>query len=165
MNATKLYLESVCKIRQGQKAIGDYTCLEHFILENGHEFKSGPKSRPRSIKKMKDRYCFQNCYELSLERRNLQYAEGFAVAVIPTIHAWCINKRSKVIDPTWDNGQDYIGVIIPRQLMVGTALTRGSYGVLDNWEQHWPLLRYGIDGLLKLIEENKFLGTFNRKKK
>lgn len=86
--------------------------------------------------------CFRNAYLLAVEH-NLIYYEGYAMGVIPVLHAWCLDKDFHVIDTTWETGTEYFGVFFSIKYVSKVLLERKSYGVIDNWEMKWPLLRGG----------------------
>ena len=78
--------------------------------------------------------CYYNAWTLA-EARNWEYAEGYATTTelgVPLMHAWCIDDEGRVVDPTWSDGANYTGVVIPvdivRRVMVDTEV----YGVLPN---------------------------------
>lgn len=152
---TRAYLEQMVEIRKNSnlRPMGvSYSCLEDFVLKEGKEFKYSP--RPDSIPKKKDNYCFQNSFEVA-RKHNLSYVEGFANAGIVMLHAWCVDKSGVVVDPTWNKGSDYFGVVIPAYLMYALVLNRGKYGILDDWENRWPVLRFGLPELLKQMKKNR----------
>jgi hypothetical protein len=80
---------------------------------------------------------------------NLFYAEGFAVGAIPVLHAWNVTKDGVVVDSTWDNGMEYFGVIFKQSFVFETLLSRERYGIIDNMEQNFPLLRgVGLENVM-----------------
>jgi len=86
--------------------------------------------------------CYANAYRLAEQHpAELTYAEGYALGcVIPTPHAWCVDRTGLVVDPTWQSGNGYIGVPLNNKYVNRTIMARGQYGVIDNWEEHYPLL-------------------------
>ena len=68
--------------------------------------------------------CFNNCMKIAVRHPELQYFEGTAAPIIPVEHAWLVDQRGIVLDPTLclqeDHGQrraDYFGMHVPlRQL-------------------------------------------------
>lgn len=118
-----------------------YRCIEHFVLENGRMMKSAPlhPGTPRGVMKM--------CYSNSLDRSindGLPYVEGYAYrpGLIPLPHAWNLNPDGTVSDCTWDDPEEceYFGVGISLEYALFMAVRTGTYGVLDNWSERWPLL-------------------------
>jgi hypothetical protein len=61
----------------------------------------------------------------------------------PVLHAWNSDDDGFVVDTTWHPlGIAYFGVVIPRALVLAARDERVSIGSsIDNWRQHWPLLR------------------------
>ncbi len=61
--------------------------------------------------------CYLNAQKIAMDG-DYDYYEGFACGVIPTDHAWLIDRNTGlVIDPTWedleDKDTDYFGLQIP----------------------------------------------------
>lgn len=96
------------------------------------------------VKHGEPQQCFQNAANLVIGNPKYRYVEGMAMGVIPTMHAWVIDAQDRVIDNTWMNGVDYFGVVIPFDYLLHALVSRGYYGVIDNWQQEWPVLRLGF---------------------
>jgi hypothetical protein len=47
-------------------------------------------------------------------------------------HAWLIDEKGRIIDPTWEDGAAYYGVIIPRDAMWEILARTEVWGILDN---------------------------------
>lgn len=131
-----------------------YNSIEQFILKEGQEYRY--EDRPAYIPKMPDKQCYQNAFKLIQDQSSLTYVEGFATAIIPIAHAWCVDSKGVVIDPTWQDGRDYIGVPLPFNLVMHVTFIRGVYGVIDDWENQWPILRLGLDKIVKGLKTGKF---------
>lgn len=116
-----------------------YRCMEEYVLAQGRHMGSRhPDSDQVPQGVMKE--CFKNCYELM--HLNLTYCEGWATTgILPVLHAWLLDPDGRVIDPTWEVGLEYFGVEFPAEYVIGTVLARGAYGVIDNYQYRWPLLR------------------------
>jgi hypothetical protein len=127
------------KVRKDYK----YSSVEEFVLKEGRFMgQRSPKSDeyPRGTPKE----CFRNAYNLC---HKLRYCEGYAryaLSVIPLQHAWLLDSDGNVIDTTWAAGEEYFGLEFPTEFVIKTVLSRGSFGVIDNWEMRWPLLRRGF---------------------
>jgi hypothetical protein len=143
---TEDYLKMIAEFRnknRKQRPEGyKYASMEEYVLANGKAM--GDRS-PESdkYKKGKMKLCFMNAYQLASSNSKLKYCEGFATSIIPTMHAWCIDQHGNVIDVTWKDGRDYFGVEFPLSFVSKTILARGKYGVIDNMEQRFPLLKTG----------------------
>jgi len=116
-----------------------YLCVEDFVLRNGR-YMGNMSPLPNGVRRGSLGNCFKNAFELALEK-NWTYCEGYAVAVIPISHAWVLDDKGNVIDPTWKEGTDYFGVEIPLSYATKTILRREAYGVIDAWEIGYPLLK------------------------
>jgi hypothetical protein len=140
MSSVQDYLRTVSVFLQKSSRSPEfkYSSIEEFVLKHGKimgtrskESNNYPKGTPKE--------CFRNAYLLAVEY-DLIYCEGYAAGVIPVHHAWCFDK-GKVIDTTWEDGEEYIGVFFSTKYVSRILLERNSYGVIDNWEMKWPLLR------------------------
>ena len=133
------YLETIDNfISNSPKNKFKYRSIYHFLIEHGQFFK--PPKEPYK-KAMKKKQCYYNAYQTVLEIPFVQYAEGIAWSIIPTMHAWTVDSKGYVIDPTWDNGISYFGVIFPSSYVTRITFSNGYYGpVIDNWQNKWPLL-------------------------
>lgn len=137
---TSDYLKLMVNFRKAHKPEDfKYSCLEEFILSNGKAM--GDRSiESDKYKKGTMKECFKNAYRLA-SSKGFKYCEGYATSIIPTLHAWCLDEKGNVIDVTWKNGRDYFGVIFPMSYIHKVHAARGKYGVMDNYEQGFPLLK------------------------
>lgn len=120
--------------------INGYSCLEDFVLKHGRAFTSIGKM-PKGIKRGRKKQCFMNATHLCHDDRSLTYCEGYAVSVIPMMHAWCVTRKGVVIDPTWTKETEYYGVPIKRSYLMKMMRESGVYGVIDLWKEGWPILK------------------------
>ena len=119
-----------------------YQMIEEFVLSEGQNFK--PATLPEGVERGTIKECFCNALLLVLDSDDdLIYCEGYADgSVIPVHHAWCVTRDGVVIDPTWRNlGAEYVGVPFKVEWVREAVFKRGSYGIIDNWENEWPLLK------------------------
>lgn len=121
-----------------QKSCNNGISSCQFILDNGVVGLVNSQSFPR-LGKMKQ--CFRNALELAISS-DLIYCEGYAFgAVIPVLHAWCLDLNGNVIDPTWESGKEYVGVPFDTDYVVAFTDKYAVYdSVIENWRGHWPLL-------------------------
>lgn len=145
----KDYLEKMsemCNARINSKF--KYSCFESFVLANGSEFGiSGEK-----IKRGKKKACFCNAYHLADNGGKFTYVEGYASTKglpFPVLHAWCLTEDGKVVDPTWKDGEEYFGVSFDLNYVRKIILRRKKFGVIDNYEMHFPLLSGEHEDFLK----------------
>ncbi len=148
MNPVKQYMEKLVSFREGCLKLKilegwKYSCIEDFVLKNGREF---TERIPFWDELMPKKECFKNAADITIENRDIIYVEGFAQpkGLITTNHAWCCTKKGKIIDPTWDKGEFYYGVPFSTDYLIESLLKREKYGILDNWEMDYPLLKEGI---------------------
>jgi len=139
------YLERVTQII---KPLADfrYSSLYALVLDQGQPFLGAP--RPKGLRKMTNRLCFQNAVYLVMDDKSLRYFEGFAVSSsgIPCEHAWVVRPDGTAIDPTWYDPDlaVYLGIEIP-WAFVGQRISRQHrFGVLVNdWLHGYAVLRTG----------------------
>jgi len=130
------YIELVKNMNGGKQL-----SIEEFILNNGKEFsENGGKVKKYEYGKMKE--CYKNAFLLMVGRKELYYCEGFATfpnLPLPVLHAWCIDKKGRVYDPTWKDGDEYYGVVFDRKFAFSRVMKNGC-GIIDDWKHRWPLL-------------------------
>lgn len=138
-NTTINYLNAMVEMRKSMHQQRDgfrYSCMEEFVLQEGMACKVTKDSFKG--RRMEAGNCFGNCTQ---HAPGLTYCEGYAGSVIPLHHAWLANSMGEVIDPTWKDGKDYIGVPFRDAFVFKTILRKGTYGVIDDYgQQLWPLL-------------------------
>ncbi len=74
--------------------------------------------------------CFDNCSKLAYKYKKLEYIEGYVQSIIPIEHAFLINDKNEIVDPTLaiksgsgkylgtDRfGSEYYGIIIPKNIL------------------------------------------------
>jgi len=116
-----------------------YSCIEDFVLQNGREYT--PQPLPEGYEMGKPHECFQNAFQLA-QASDLTYVEGFVHVVIPIQHAWCVDGRGMVVDNTLKEPADeYFGVPFNFRYVTRTVVGKETYGVIDNWEEGFPLLQ------------------------
>jgi len=136
-------------IQEDIKQAGDYLNLEHFTLVHGNYYKWQPV--PRLFKYGTPQYCYYNSYDAlwRYSDEDLEYVEGYVMALWPILHAWNINLIGRPIDLTLRGSKlrgpasnlEYFGTTFNRDYVIETALEKGQvYSLLDDWEHDWPLL-------------------------
>ena len=119
--------------------LGGYRSLGDFILKSGRSF--APSSLPSEVKRGRMKECYKNCASAVLfDHAPFTYCEGYAVGVIPVMHAWLCDVDGNAIDPTWKDGVEYFGVAINATYLRRTIMKNKVYGVIDNWQKQWPIL-------------------------
>lgn len=85
-------------------------CKSHGVLKT-----SSPL--PNGVRRGKARNCFQNAGLLALKYpTKFTYCEGWAQMPscneLTTAHAWCLDRKGNVVDPTWEyeEGCEYLGL-------------------------------------------------------
>jgi hypothetical protein len=117
---------------------GKYSSTQKLIVELGIGF-------DRKIESLfigKPQECYKNAFDvvMTYPQPELYYCEGFAIYAdigIPIYHAWLVNERGEVIDPTWHKPESfvepaYIGVVFDREFVRTVAVETGIYGILEN---------------------------------
>ena len=106
-------------------------------------------------RKLANRLCFKHATQALFENPDLVYCEGFALRRAMGMachHAWVLDpaRGYAVIDNTWEDPVTgaYLGVPFRKEYVFKTVARRRVYGILDNWEEHYPLLTGGIDPLI-----------------
>ena len=118
-----------------KKIINPFKNTQRLILENGLSFlkritPSPFRGEPKS--------CYQNCFQALWKYSELNYCEGFAISddvPIAISHAWLVDVKSQVIDPTWSedaSGSTYFGVVFTEDFVRKIATKTKHYGILDN---------------------------------
>jgi hypothetical protein len=99
------------------------------LLDHGRTFGPARVARARALPQQ----CFRNALMRSLADRTLTYCEGYALHLIPTHHAWCVDAAGHVIETTWaDPGTVYYGLAFAHDYVADHALATGYPGLLDN---------------------------------
>lgn len=118
-----------------------YNSFADFLLREARFWTA--QQLPARYPSMIPRACYWNAWKLAKRFRSLRYVEGYAYGgLIPVMHAWCVDRDDRVIDPTWAGVYDdltevaYFGVVVPREY-----LREHGPGVIDDWQNHWPLMK------------------------
>ena len=133
----KAYLNGMIKMREQfnmHMKEHQFASFEELILGKGRQMHN-----PKFIKGGAMKECFKNSYNL-MQKKGYTYCEGYAMGIIPVLHAWCLDKKGNVVDPTWKDGTEYYGIPFKTEYVLETAIKREYYGIIDNWQDRWPLL-------------------------
>jgi hypothetical protein len=92
--------------------------------------------------------CFQNAQTLATTYPDLRYAEGWAFfgTPLPVLHAWCLDARGLVVDPTWacssrEATRRYFGIVIDTDYMLKRIMkTQVHHSMVDDFEHGYMLL-------------------------
>jgi len=126
--------------------IGRFFSMGEFILAHGREFNATSNELPKGVRLGKLGHCFENAAKLAIAQGAYTYCEGYAMGIIPVLHAWCIDANGDVVDPTWNRGQrdrigmSYFGIAFTTKYLIHHLCEYEKYGLIDAWEHRWPLL-------------------------
>lgn len=144
----RMILQEVEKLRDrtGPPSKGYfYSGTADLVLHHGQLF--SPVDQPKGLKKGRYKLCFKNAFEAA-DRGFGEYAEGFATTAanpFPVHHAWIVRSEGHVIDPTWNDGEDYFGIVFPLKVVSAIICAKRFYGVLEDWDNQNPILRQRLD--------------------
>lgn len=129
--------------REGYK----YSSSEDLVLKQGKFFT--PEKRPENIELGSKKECFANASKLALARSDLTYVEGYAMIndrlPLPIAHAWCVDKKGRVIDNTWEKpGVSYFGVPFKTSYLAKKLSETGVYGILSGSVGTSDFLKDGV---------------------
>ena len=124
-----------------------YSSSEDLVLKQGKFFT--PEKRPENIELGSKKECFANASKLALQRSDLTYVEGYAMVndrlPLPIAHAWCVDKKGRVIDNTWENpGVSYFGVPFKTSYLAKKLSETGVYGILSGSVGTSDFLKDGV---------------------
>ena len=126
--------QQMFRLMQNENRIGDYRSMGEFVLRNGRNFEPAPL--PPDVKRGKMKECYLNAGQLSTRNPDrFIYCEGYALGVIPVMHAWCVDLEGRVVEPTWKDGTEYFGVAIKHGYLIRMMQRTETWGVID----HLPL--------------------------
>lgn len=161
-NPVKEYLRAVLRgIIKAEKTSGkphkQYYSKEELILKYGMDFKR-VIPLPVGVRKRKKQQCYQNVYQaICKNQEEYYYCEGYATVNdrFFCLHAWLVNKKCDVIDPTWEDGKHYYGIIFKFSYVMNSMAKVGKFiSILENLydcSENYPLLKKSSKGLQKYI--------------
>lgn len=102
-----------------------------FTLKVGRAWPT--QALPPEVSPGPKRQCYENAGLLVLARPDLTYVEGYAYpnGLIPVHHAWCVDSKGVVVDPTYDtpDQNQYYGIPISSALLKRHLLTTKYWGL------------------------------------
>ncbi|MDL5055403.1 hypothetical protein QQ056_17880 [Oscillatoria laete-virens NRMC-F 0139] len=132
-----------------------YTGIEELILSYGVEMSAIPL--PVNVPPGRQKTCYHTCQQLSFSRKDLTYVEGYALCAevdFAVEHAWLMNSKGEVIDPTWNPpGLAYLGIPLKTKWLKSILNSRkhpktGEITNLSifegNYLEEFSLLKQGI---------------------
>jgi hypothetical protein len=149
------YLKKITKMFNDKPKEGNkYAGYDHFILDKGKLYKNvDVKTLPKDVPQGKLGNCFMDAFNLMMDsNEKYKYVEGYVtVHGVPIMHAWNEDANGNVVDRTLggknalgrDRNSEYYGVLMSKDEVLKTVLSRGKYGTIENWEQDNPVIRLG----------------------
>lgn len=144
----KTDVQMIAKVNgRAQREQWPYTSFSDFVLKHGVFFDLAPEI-PKGLRRGKLGRCFGNSGEVISSSVDAPYiyVEGYALNVIPVLHAWLTTPETRqAIDLTWPEGKRheraYFGIPFQSDFVLETAYARKVWGVLDDTHRKWPVLR------------------------
>ena len=133
------------------QGINGHKSVAHFVLAHGQAFL--PRPLPGRYQRGVPKSCFMNAAHLALAHPTLTYCEGYAMGVLPVNHAWVCDYLGRVIEVTWKNpGAEYFGIPIRTNYLLTRLRVQKTYGLVDRWDERWPMLHDPPSKWLKKIQ-------------
>jgi len=145
-------IERLCYNTNGRREASKdcYACRDEFVLGEGMFWTTDWERSTQVLESygfahLIKKRCFANSQQVMEEvglSKGWSYVEGLACSTfgLPLHHAWLVDEEGLVLDPTWDEGDFYLGVPFQWR-MVQNLITEENCTMLDRWEggQH-PML-------------------------
>jgi hypothetical protein len=142
MNVTREHLTLLAERYRPNKTVPN---VAQWLLDNGRDFEFSP--RPKGVRQRAWKKCYLNAALFSGKNSNRYvYVEGFATSSLTASHAWCYDRETGlIVDPTWKDGGDYVGVGFRAEYVLDAMLTDGTCGsLIEDWEHGYPLITGAI---------------------
>ncbi len=147
---------------------GKLETLQGLVLKHGVG-RYGSKL-PKGIRKGAPKLCFMHAFNLMLQNeQRFIYCEGFGIktslGIVVGEHAWVLDKENnyQVVDKTWSNPDNgvYLGIPFKPTYVIEAVCKKKTYGLLDDWQNKWPVLREEDPNKFLHEEADKILRDFN----
>jgi hypothetical protein len=135
------YLRGVARLR-GDRPGFTFGSVEAYLLAHGRAWAPGPVTAHTAS--MTPCQCYDNAFKLARRARlGLRYVEGVALPLklCPLDHAWCVDAADRVVDPTWDHGVAYFGVVFAVDEVRTLRRESRQFSMLWDHPRDFPLLR------------------------
>ena len=118
-----------------------YRSHEEFFIKHGKLYH--PRKFPKRCQlwRGKPKECLYNALLFAVMYPELDYVEGYALHADtridhPVEHAWCVDAKGNVIDPTWHEkvGREYFGVAMDKWLLAEQHQNKLPFGLMFNWK-------------------------------
>ena len=111
-----------------------FRCYETLMLAHGRLMPQ--ETAPTKIARGKPKECFTNSQHLIFSDPTLTYVEGYATfktLPIAVPHAWTLNEKGNVVDPTWtQDNRYYFGIALDQDWLLDFLSDRVSRGRNDH---------------------------------
>lgn len=143
---------------QGRVNPTRYHSMHELVLKHGIWFPP-VTSPPKQHMRGELRACFRNAaVQVLVNRERYVYCEGYALAMIPVLHAWVWDREAQAAyELTWRRpGDAYCG--IPFDCAYAREKWASEHQLhpitlIDRWEEGWPLVA-GADRVEDVIHED-----------
>ncbi|RYG17637.1 hypothetical protein EON82_23625 [bacterium] len=155
------YAAIVARVQEALGDVQDRQFVGVAVLLHGRCFLETAEL-PKGMNKGTPTLCHDNARRVALRRpEEYAYAEGFARpralgSDSPRLcHSWLVDTEGRVVDRTWDDGEEYDGVVVPyeslREVAEFARRKRASLGFVTDWEGRRLLERMGttVEELLR----------------
>lgn len=126
MTGTEEFIRSMIGCFRGSSNGDCQRRIYEDLLETGSHFTTLNLDLSAEFKERWDcrlKECFYNCQRLA-SYSGYRYFEGYALGIIPVHHAWLVDGKDRIIDPTWilkeeeEESADYFGIEIPIEVIM-----------------------------------------------
>ena len=139
-----------------------YRSHEEFFLKHGRLYH--PRQFPKRCQlwRGKPKECLYNALLLAVMYPDFDYVEGYALHADvrinrPVEHAWCVDGKGNVIDPTWHEkvGREYFGVALDKRILDKQHQGKQPFGLMFNWKLLEDVMCGKAKGWKKMLVKRK----------